>query len=106
MKNKRVLLGLMAFTIAIGTALAIQGSPRPAYISVRLWGNENFLCVNTGLQCSDFGPVTCKVDVSTIFGAITVTGKRDAGCVTTLNSNSNASVGIYIPIVGIILSAQ
>jgi hypothetical protein len=106
MKTKRVVLGLLAFTMAIGSAFTFQGSPRPAHVSVLFFGSGAYQCINTGLQCSNYGPVTCRVDVITLLGNTTVVAKRDAACVTTLSENTNLPIGVYISSYGMILAAQ
>jgi hypothetical protein len=106
MRTKNVTLGLLAFAIAIGSAFANMSTSRTAWVKVRYFGSESFLCVNTGFQCNESGLLTCKINVQTISGLTTVTAKRDAGCAITLSESTSIPIGSYIPLYGLIQESE
>jgi hypothetical protein len=106
MKVKNFIIGFLAFIIAIGSAFATMSTTRTGWVKVRLLGSENFICVNTGLLCDDYGPVTCKIEVQTITGTLVVPARRDVGCTMTLNENSNIPIGYFEPLLGFALTAE
>lgn len=106
MRIKNLILGIAAIVLGVAGAFASPSQTQSGWISVRLLGMEIFTCLNTGLQCQVTGPVTCKIDVETMVGTITVTAKNGIGCATTLNSNTNVPIGSFEPLIGQILSAK
>jgi hypothetical protein len=106
MRTKTPIVGLLASVIAIGGAFANMNTPRTAWVKIKYFGSNNFLCVNTDLQCDEFGALTCKVNVLTIVGTKTVVARRDAACAVTLGQSSNAPIGIFVPLYGSILAAE
>jgi len=63
MKAKYFIIGIFAFTIAIGSAYASLMLASTAYVKVRYAGNPpgQCTCTNTGLTCNDAGSVMCYV---------------------------------------------
>jgi hypothetical protein len=108
MKNKLLIIGVFAGLISVTAALATSApvAGNNAYIKISLLGQSVFLCVNSGIQCDDTGTLACKIDVLTLFGIVTVSGRESQTCQATLNNTSGASAGLYVPSVGIIFAAQ
>ena len=106
MKTKRLTLGLLAFVLAISSAFSTVDQPQVAWVSVRFFGSQYFTCANTGLQCSGGEMLTCKIDVNTMQGFLTVAGKRNATCTVTLGENTAMSIGSFDPIFGIIMEVE
>lgn len=106
MKAKNILLGVLAFSIGISAAFASMRTYRAAWISVLYFGSEQYICVDTGFQCDEFGPFTCKITVETISGPLVVPARRDIGCVSILSENSSDPIGTYFPPSELLLSAE
>lgn len=106
MKTKRIVMGLLAFTIAIGSSFASLTPAQNAWIKISLLGTNYFLCVDSGFQCNDSGPVTCNIEVATISGLVSVSAKRPLSCGTVLHSNTGVPVGLYFPLFGLIQYAE
>src|SRR5882672_9336227 len=106
MRKFNIVIGLLAFTLAIGSAfVTTHSNTKTVKVSVLLLGNESFLCINTGFQCNETGAQICQVEVSTLAGMVTVGGKNDLLCVTTLANDAYSPVGLFDPISGLILEA-
>lgn len=100
MITKKTTLGLLAFAIAIGSAIGSTTEimqPRTAWVKVMYLGSQQYICVNTWIQCSDFGGTICTVQVQTITGFYTVPARRNLGCAITLSEISNTPAGYFVP---------
>lgn len=99
---KRISTGLFVTVFSIVMAYGSKGSMRNAWVKVKFLGTDLFVCLNTGLVCNEPGGQTCRVDVQTVAGPVSVQAKSPAACVSTIGNNSYISVGIYEPVLGLI----
>jgi hypothetical protein len=100
------MIGLLAWCFGIANTFAWYNSSRPAYASVRFLGVPNYVCVDTGLQCSNMGTLTCYVYVSTIYGPMITAARDDMSCLYILKETSNIPVGMYVPSSGTAIGVQ
>jgi hypothetical protein len=63
MKTKNLLLGLIAFVFAIGSAFASLLAPAEIWVKARRTCAGIISCVNTEVTCANAGAVRCKVQL-------------------------------------------
>jgi hypothetical protein len=96
MKTKHVVLGLVAFVFAIGSAFTSSTLATTAFIKVRYSTQPvgTFTCVNTGLSCSDSGTTSCKVTVTDLGGAQAL-ARSNSSCPTPNLFDATGVIGAY-----------
>lgn len=77
MKTKNVILGIVAFVMAMGSALAAKYyASQNAFIEVRLTSTSDWSCQDSGVTCDDEGDQACTISiVTTADGQENVQGK-------------------------------
>jgi hypothetical protein len=96
MKTKSLILGLVAFVFATGSAFTYVSSPLVnAWIKVRYDGEPGYTCRATSLQCTDVGTHACKVTVADI--NLATNAFTDTNCNVKLKSASVGSIGTFDP---------
>jgi hypothetical protein len=110
MKTKNLILGLVAFVFAAGSAFATMDAVNDsAYVWVKYFGETNFTCVDSGLDCTNTASNTqaCKISVviDSPSGTETVDAHLSNTCGATLLKHTNATPRSYDPS-EIIIDAQ
>jgi hypothetical protein len=103
---KRLVSGVLAFAIAIGSAFGTMSMPHDAYVKLKFFGSTIDQCVNTGIQCGDFGTTACRIEVQTAVGLLIVNAKRDPACTSVMTDDSYMPMGYYESPFGIVIGAQ
>lgn len=106
MENKNILLGLLAFVLAVGSGFSSKTAYQSAWVKVLYYGNLDYRCEDTGFYCDQNGPLTCKIYVETMVGLVVTPGRSYGACVYTLNENSNVPIGVFTPPGGIVITAK
>jgi hypothetical protein len=103
MKNKNIILAVIAFCFATGSAFATFFAPTNVWVRAKFSSAPGTpaVCLNTGAQCESTGSQLCIVQV-TLSGGGTQTANSTAtgtpyityysGCITALYNNCNCTL--------------
>jgi hypothetical protein len=100
MKTKNLLLGLIAFVFAVGSAFASLLAPANIWVKARLTSGGSITCVDTQVTCANSGAVRCTVTVPVQQGSgVTSSTYRNSGCTVAIfrpeSGTSNSSVPVF-----------
>lgn len=95
-------MALLAYTIAISCAFAsMLPFPKMAWVKVRVITSSAYICLPTQLTCTNFGGVTCRVNVMTQIGPLNAAARASSSCNINLllTENTDAPIGTFSSII-------
>jgi hypothetical protein len=100
MKTKNLILGLIVFVFAVGSAFASLLAPANIWVKARLTSGGSITCVNTNVTCENSGAVRCTVTLPVQQGSNTTsTTYKNNGCTLAIfrpaPGTSNSSVQVF-----------
>jgi hypothetical protein len=102
MKTKSLVLAIVAFTFAIGAAVASTFAAQNIFVKVRYFSGGPQVCLDTQFQCNELTGGTCQVTIPLQTGSDVAsnTGTKKtykATCATVLHSSSSEIYSATIP---------